>query len=245
MALPLPESHRGPGLRVRFAAVRGATDPKVLEEPLYLPCVIGEFGVDEEFDHRDYSTVSAGEFSVPAPGPVTARRLRSTDLETLTIDWHAYARFLVNPHLSPAAARREITALARSRTPFELVAAVQLGLEEELRMKATIRALRRVLRPGEADTRYYTLSLKEWRDNALERRAAGSGRTPLPTSVNLTAQTTLISLALHFYPDVPVADGWRAIARANGITSWGASTPLAQTARFAVGSKVQIPRKPS
>lgn len=242
--MALPQSYRGPGFRVRLSSVKGATAKGLLTEPLYLPCILGDFDVEEEFDHADYDTVAAGEFSVPAAGPVTARRLRTTDLSTLTIDWHAYARFLVNPQLSPDEARRQLYAIGRSRSPFELLVAAQLGIQEELRMKATMRSLSRTAKPGEADTRYYSMAIKEWRDNSLRRRAAGSGRSTLPTTAKLTNKTTLNSLARHFYPDSPLKDGWRAIARANGITNWGPSTPLAKSKRWKVGDKIKIPKKP-
>lgn len=240
---PLAASYRGPGLRVRFSAVPGATAAGVLDEPMYLPVVLGEFTVDEDFDHRDYDTVSAGQFSTPGGGGPTSRQLRAVDLEMMTIDWHAYARFLTNPQLDPEDARREVLKIGRAKTPFEILADIQLGSgPEELRMKATIRSVRRTLKPGEADTRYYTLVLKEWRDNAIGRRSAGSGAGSLPTTATLTAATTLTSLARHFYPSIPLNLAWRTIAQENGVTSWGASTPLVQSQRFKVGDKVKIPR---
>lgn len=238
---PLPPDFRGPGLRVRFRRLSGITPKTVLRDPLYLPVTLGEFTVDEVAEHRDYTTVAAGEFSTPAAGPPTARSLRTTTLDTLTIDWHRYARWLVNPRLSPAAAKRELYRILRYRRPFEVLAILQLGggQPEELRMKATLRAINRTLRPGEADTRYYTIELKEWRDNTVERTGRGGGRDTLPTTATLTAETTLHSLATHFYSSAPE---WRLIAAANGITSWGPGTPLADSRRFKVGDKVKIPK---
>lgn len=240
IAMPvLPEDFRGPGLRVRFKRIRGVTAKGVLESALYLPVVLNDFSFEETADHRDYTTVSAGEFSVPAPGPASARMLRTTSLETLTLDWYRFARWLVARGRDPQEVRAELFRIMRSRTPFELLAALDVHSgPEELRMNATLRGISRVLRPGEADTRYYTLDVKEWRDNAVKRRGQGSsGR--LPTTAKLTAQTTLSSLSKHFYGS---GASWRLIAAANGIKSWGASTPLVESKRFKVGDKVKIPK---
>jgi hypothetical protein len=194
----LKANYYGPGLRVRFARIPHETPKNVLRHPLYLPVTLGDFTIEEEFEHRDYTTVGAGEFSAPAGGPATARRLRTTDLETLTIDWHKYARWLTNPHITPG---RRVT---------------------------------RTLKPGEKDTRYYTLEIKEWRDNSLTRRKAKEG----PRTATLFASTTLYDLARIFYGS---ASMWREIARANGITNWGPSTPLVQSKRFVIGDKLTIP----
>jgi nucleoid-associated protein YgaU len=251
MATPNAPDYRGPGLRVRLTALPGITPKGVLTQPLYLPVVLGPFSFSEEADHREYTTVSAGEYSVPAAGPASARRLRSTSLETLTVDWHNYARWLVNPSLTPREARSELYRVLRSRQPFELLAILQLGSDEpeELRMKATLRAINRELRPGETDTRYYSLELREWRDASMERR--GRGRREghrsvsthrgerLPTTHRLTAETTLHSLSRNHYG---VASGWRIIARENGIKNWGPATPIVQSKRWKVGDKVKIPK---
>ena len=239
----LGASYRGPGLRVRFSRIRGVTAKDVLEQPLLLPVTLGEFTVDEEFAHNEYGTISAGQFSSPTPGPPTARQLRTTDLDTLTLDWHDYARFLVNPHLSEEDARRELYAVARSKTAFELLATTQLGSSpDELRMKATIRSLSRSLRPGEADTRYYTIGISEWRDNSTERR--GVGRS-LPTTHSLDANDTLVSLARAYFPsEVPIKNGAQAIKKANGITRWGNNDPLVRSKRWKVGDRIKIPAAP-
>lgn len=256
----LPSSYRGPGLRVRFTAVEGVTKKGVLTTPLYLPAALGDFAFDEEFDWRDYTTIADGEYSVAAQGGETARRLRTSDLETLTIDWHRYARWLTNPQVTPQVARRELYRIGRTHSVFELLAILQLGSDEpeELRMKASIRSIRRVLRPGEADTRYYSLSIKEHRNNDVERRGAsttgssggadgrgngtgGARPVKLPAVATLTAETSLHSLAGHFYGSEAA---WRPIAAANGIKNWGAAYPLAKSPRWKVGDKVKIP-KPS
>lgn len=245
---PLPEGFRGPGLRVRFSRIRGVTRKGVLERPLYLPVALGEFTVEESAEHRDYSTVAAGEFSVPASGDKTARQLRTTELETLTIDWHRYARWLANTDVTPEEVREELERILRYRTPFQVLATLSLarGAPSEIRMRATLRSMRRTLRPGERDTRYFTLELKEWRDNRVTRRQHGGKghghKHKLPTTAELTGATSLWSLARHFYGSA--SPEWRAIARANGIRHWGPKTPLVRMRRFKSGDKVKIPRKP-
>jgi len=235
---PVSSSYFGPGLRVRLSRVRGQTARGILTRPLYLPVTLGTFSVDETFTHNDFETSTAGEFSAPAPG----KSLRTTDLETLTIDWYRYARWLVNPRVSPRRVRTQLLRLARSKTPFELLAILpRMDGQEELRMKATIRSIGRELRPGEADTRYYTIEIKEWRDMRVGRRRAGSsGR--LPMTHRLAARDTLASLAKRYYSSpVSIPEGARAIRRANGIGTWGLHTPLVRHKRFRAGDKVKIP----
>lgn len=235
----------GDGLRVRFAKVRGFTPKGVLDDALYLPVVLNEFTFSEEAAHQEYDTVAAGQFSVPAAGPATARQLRSTDFETLTLDWDA--PWLARAGQDDQDVRRELYKVLRARAPFELLATLQLGRgTEELRMKATLRSIERTLKPGERDTRYYTLALKEWRDPSVERRGAGSagrGHSSLPTTAVLKADTTFTSLAGHYYGLASRAY-WAAIANANGLRSWGGNTPIVQSKRFKVGDKVKIPKKP-
>lgn len=236
---------RAPGYRVRFAKIPGATAKGVLSADMYLPCILGEFDVSEEFEWRDYTTVGAGEFSAPAGGGTASRLLRSSDLETLTVDWHRLARFLTNPLITPEKVKSELYKLGRSRTPFSILIVEQLGGgDEELRMNATLRGVRRVTRPGEADTRYYTLTIKEWRNNEVDRRGEGGGARKLPTTARLTAKTTLASLSRTFYPDLTVGEGWRLIAAANKLTGWGANTAIVKHKKWKLGDKVKIPKVP-
>lgn len=236
---------RGEGLRVRFARVPGETPADVLRSPLWLPAVIGNFTFEESALHSEYDTVSAGQFSSPAQGDETARQLRTTDLDTLTVEWDP--SWLVQRGLDPARVRRDLYAILRSKKPVELLATLQLGnddVDPELRMRVTIRSIRREMRSGEADTRYYTLSLSEWRDPSIERRGHQESRKPgvkLPTTHRLDANDTLQSLAHEFYGRY---DRWRWIRDANGISpkSAGAKTTLVHLVRYKVGSKVKIPK---
>lgn len=232
------------GFRYRFARIPGVTPKALLPVPFYLPVALNELTVEEDLIHSDYDTVSAGEYSVAGPGGLAVRKLRTADLETLTIDWHRYARWLSNPAATPAQVQAKIIALARGKHPFELLI-VQgvyfgLGTPEELRMNITIRHLTKVAKPGEADTRYWTLQIKEWRDNGTGRRGIGSA-PHLPTTHLLTEKDTLQSLAKHYYG---AYGAWRTIANANGVRNWGPTTELVKLAKFKIGDKVKIPKKP-
>lgn len=230
---------RGDGLRVRFSRKAGLTAKGQLSSALYLPVVIGEFTVSEDFPHQDYDTHRAGQFSVPAQGGRASRQLRATDLETMTLDWEA--PWMVE-WLPPQETKVELLELARSKSPFELVAVLRWGDPEELRMLATIRGITRTLKPGEADTRYWSLNVTEYRDGGVSRRAHGAGHrgVTLPTKHRLTATDTLEGLARRYYAGYT---DWVLIARANGIRfgTWGATTIIVKHTRFDVGDFIKIP----
>lgn len=246
-------ARRGDGLRVRFARIPGETPATVLREPLYLPAVLGEFAVDESAEHSEYRTVGSGTFSQGTASrrtlSTTARQagadegpdLRSIDLEALTLDWDA--PWLLERGVSPAHVKRELTRILRSKKPFEVLAMLRLGetRPEEVRMYATLRSVRRVLKHGEADTRYYSLSLREWRRPGVTRRAhsarEGRHRRKLPAKHVLKAGDTLYSLSKYYYGEYR---GWRDIAEANGIRGWGAKNPIINHRRFKVGDRVVI-----
>jgi hypothetical protein len=243
----LPESYRGEGLRVRFSRIPGETPKGVLTTALYLPVVIGEsFSVSEEAAFTDYETVGDGEFSQPRGGSSTARNLRTLDdVETLTLDWARYARWMTNPDVTETQLRRTLYGILRSRRPFEILATLQLGAgAEELRMKATLRSVARTLKRGETDTRYYVLGIKEWREDSVERKGQKAAKGgDLPAKKKLTASTTCYSAAREFYDlhEVSLAGAARAIRQANGLGSWGLNTPIAQAKKFKVGDSIKIP----
>lgn len=226
------------GLRVRLSRARGLTKKGVLNEPMYLPVVLGPFNFTEEALHEEYQTVSAGQFSVPGQGGATARQLRDLSLETLTLDWKA--RWLIE-YKDPQDVRRELNAVLRAKTPVELLAILRWGGgPEELRMLVTLRSLSRELRPGEADTRYYSLALREYRKTVADKKA-DSRFDNLPTRHRLTADDTLTSLALRYHH---TALSWRSIRSANGLSTWGPRTPLWKHAKFKVGDYAVIPVPP-
>lgn len=226
------------GLRVRLSRARGLTAKGVLREPLYLPVVLGPFGFTEEALHEEYQTVSAGQFSVPGQGGSTARQLRDLGLETMTLDWKA--RWLIE-WKSPTVVRRELYAILRSRTPVELLAILRWGGgPEELRMLVTLRSLARELRPGEADTRYYSLAVREYRKTGADKQA-DSRSDNLPTRHRLGPDDTFSSLAQKYHH---TSVSWRSIRDANGISNWGPRTEVWKHAKFKIGDYVKIPVPP-
>lgn len=232
---------RGEGLRVRLSKIPGETPKGVLDTALILPAVIDAFGWTEEAGHTEYDTVRAGQFSQPQLGPPTARRLRMLDdVGTLTVDWDP--PWLVEQGQDPDDVHDTMYGILRSRRPCELLATPKFGPTRPLlRVNITIRGISAVMKRGEPDSMYYTLKIVEWRNASAARRGAGVGGdvSRLPTTHRLTATDTLYSLSMLYYH---TASGATAIARANGIKSWGKKTPLVGLARFRVGSKITIPK---
>lgn len=224
------------GLRLRMRAVHGLTPRHVLRQPLVLPVVVGEFTVEEEFLWEDFGTVGAGERSSPASGK-HASGLQGFDIESLTISWDP--RWLVNPGLSPRKVRRTLMEIGRKRAVFDCLAINRPGADyAEFSGYARLARLARTLKPGEPDTRYLTISVKQYRPMNAPRRRHGPR---LPTTHRLDANDTLRSLAAHYYGDGSM---WRLIANANGLRNWGSEDPIVQTKRFNVGDRIKIPDRP-
>lgn len=173
---------RGPGLRVRLRKITGQTHKSVLPQALYFQMgPLGEFAVDETGEHNEWRTAFSGEYSARSgSSAATSRSLRSTSFQTLTLDWDA--PWLVDHDVSPAEMRETLNLLLRLRTPCELLVTRKLpehgGSTHELLMNATLRSVTRTLRRGEADTRYYDLTFREWRRAQIGRRAARGTAPP-------------------------------------------------------------------
>lgn len=230
------------GLRVRFSRIPGHTSRDTLSEPLYLPAVLGEFALDEEGAHTDYETIDAGEYSVPRFGEGRSkRRLRSSDLEALTLYWPA--SWLHPTQQDPDDVEAALFRILRSREPVQMLARIhQIGWDDAIvRMKVTFRSVRLVVKPGEADTKYWSVPVKEWRARGVDRRGPSDRGVKLPTSHRLDGNDTLESLSKRYYGS---KEGWRTIALANGLKKWGRATPLVESKRYKVGSSIKIPRKP-
>lgn len=220
-------------LRVRLSRIPGETPRGILDKPLYLPAVLGDFTVVEEASFEEYQTHRAGMFSAPASGPATARQLRTVDLQALTIDWRA-------PwvtYSSPRHVMNTLNAILRSRRPVELFAIRRHGDPSELRMHVNLRRLERTLRPGEADTRYWSIAITEWR-NPRTRRRSDHESLNFPLSIQIDKKTTLHSLAARWYKD---STQWRLIGGANGLDAWGPRTAIVKSGLFKAGQKVIIP----
>lgn len=232
------------GLRCRLTAIPGETPKGILSKPMTLPALLGNLEVEEEAQHSEYTTVSAGQFSQGAQGGTTARMLRSLSLEALTLTWDA--AWLVEADVEESDVRGALFAILRSKKPVEMLVTLDedVSADAELRMDVTFRSVRRVIRAKEVDTRYYTLTIKEWRDPSTKRRGSSKqGRKPgvrFPTTTKLKSASTLSSLAQEFYGR---ADYWRDIRDANGISKkFGQNTPLVSLSRFKVGSTIKLPR---
>lgn len=227
------------GLRIRLKRVPGLTARGVLSSALVIPVATGEFTWTEDALYNEYDTHRAGQYAIPSQGPATARQLRDLGtLETFTLDWPA--AYLMNPEVDHADFRSDIQAILRTRSPVELLATVRPSGDEELRMIATLRTIARTLRPGEADTRYWSIAVKEHRVADIERLAADAVNEGLPTRKKLDADDTWASLADHYYG---AAVEWKLLATANGVSSWGARTPIVRMQRFKVGDYVKIPKQ--
>lgn len=236
------QGHRvRPGLRLRLTAIPDLTPRNILRKPLYLPCVLGpDFEVEEEALHTDFDTVAAGQFSSPAGGK-KAPQLKSLSFDALTLTWDA--KWLVYPDVTPQEVRQELNEILRSRQPVELFAFLgPHGDDEELRMFATLRGLRRILRQGETDTRYYSLDWKQYRSPVIRRKGASGGSGKLPAQHKLTESDTLRSLANHYYG---TGELWLFLASENGIKSWGSEDPLVKMGRYKVGDSFKIPLAPT
>lgn len=230
----------GEGLRARLARIPGQTPKGVLGRPLVLPAVVRTFGWTEDASHSEYDTLRAGQFSQPAMGPATARRLRQLDdIETLTLTWDP--PWLVNRGLDPHRVYSDLFAVLRSRRPVQLTVTPANDERAVLRMKVTIRSIATQIREGEPDTRYYVLRITEWREADVSRRSKrGGDSSKLPTTHKLAAEDTLYSLSQRYYKSA--MGGAADIAKANRIKGWGKKDPLVGMRRFKVGDKITIPK---
>lgn len=230
-------------LIIRFTAL-DETHPDLLQQPFIVPCVTDDFTITESAAWENYSTIAAGEFSVPAAGGVDARSLRAIDdMGMITVDWDAP---WAAANIPQAEARAQLSAILRHRTPFHLEAFVNPDPGyTEVEMDAKLLAITRTLKSGTAAERFWSLSLEEWRAADVKRKAHAPSRgrngTTLPTTRKLDANDTLNSLSRFYYGNY---SGWRAIAEANGLRNWGPDTAIALSARFKVGSTFKIPAKP-
>lgn len=230
------------GLLARFDRIDGVTAKGLLTKPLTLPAVLNNVAVDEEAAHSEYDTVSAGTFSQEALGGTTARKLRAVELEALTLSYDA--AFLVSSGQDDETIEQELMQVLRSKKAVTLTLTLPWGNTGVfLRMNVTLRSVRKEMKAQEPDARYFTVSIREWRDAKVGRRSSHSkGRktgVTLPTTHKLTAADTLESLAKDFYGRY---DEWRTIRDANGISKkFGQSTPLVKLGRYKKGSTIKIP----
>ncbi|HXI94950.1 MAG TPA: hypothetical protein VNG04_02385 [Candidatus Acidoferrum sp.] len=227
------------GVHARLRAVHDLTPSSVLREPLLLPVVIGEeLSIDEEYLWEDFTTVASGEHSSPSPG--NSRPLARLTGETMSLTWNP--RWLANPDVNPEQVRRELLRIGRRRAIFDLLLVNKPGADfAEFSGYATIRRISSALKRGEADSRYYTLDIVEYRPMSAGRRKHRYG-TRRPTTHALDANDTLRSLARELLGNEGY---WRKIAAANGLTHWGSNDPIVDSKRYKVGDRIKIPDEES
>lgn len=232
VAPPPPPTFTGAGFRVRLARLKGLTDSKLLPWPLFFQIgSLDDWEVVADGAHEDYETIGAGEFSRKGGG----RKLKEVEFHTMIL--FQDASWLTVHGVDPFYVRNQVEGLRDTRSPFELMVTLATG-QIELKMDATIRHSGRVLKAGEPDARYIDVQMKEYRDPVVKQRRHTASKVKFPHRHKLTAADTLASLAKKYYR---TSEGWRAIASANAIKSWGQSTPLYKSARFKVGDIVKIP----
>lgn len=237
--------HAREGLHARFRGVRGLTPRPVLRSPLTLPVVIGEeFTVEEEALWEDYDTVGDGRHSQAAAGK-HGQALKTMSPEAMTMTWDP--GFLVNPHVTMEHVKRQLEHIHHHRAIFDLLIVNKPHAPfAEFSGFASIRRLAITLKRGEPDTRYLSMDLSAHRRiSSRERGHDGStaaNGAHLPTTTTLKDDTTLRSLAEHYYGS---GVAWRNIAGANGISKWGSEDPLVDMGRYKVGDRIKIPQAPA
>jgi hypothetical protein len=230
---------RGVGARVRLTRIRGVSARGVLGRPLYLPATLNELTLEETAEFTEFTTHARGEFAVPQQGGARARSLRTLPIDMLTLDWEA--PWLVEWR-QPRVVQRELEDVLCAKKPVHMLVMVWVrdGSPVEFRGDVTLRRTVRTLKPGEADTRYWTL---EWRDHRALTSArlatkAGKGGVELPARHRLKATTTLAGLSKRYYGTTA---HWQLIAKHNGIEKWGPRTPIVKHHRFKVNDIIKIP----
>lgn len=234
------------GAVVRFAPIRGITPRTALASRLWLPALLGQWDLTETALHNEYDTLSAGQFSQPAMGPASARQLRTTTLNTLTMDFDP--AWFVARGQDAYNVRERVKEILRARKPVHLLIYVQPWPDgrPELDAFVTLRQVTTTIQAGEVDTRYLAVDISEWRSPTAGRIGSSSTVHPrkkgvdLPATHRLAAGDTLASLAQDFYGS---ARHWRAIRDANAISKrFGQKTPIVSlSGHWKVGSKIKIP----
>lgn len=237
----------GQGVVVRFAPIKGITPKAALAGRLWLPGIIDQWDLTEPALHNEYDTLSAGQFSQAAMGPASARRLRTTTLNTLTMDMDP-AWFIARGQ-DAYGIRASLSEILRHRKAVHLLMYMRpdpASGKPEVDMYCTLRQTTQTIRPGEADTRYVSVDVSEWRDpnsgrlGSTSQQHSRSHGNLLPTLHKLAAGDSLGSLSNTYYGSYA---HWRDIRDANGITKrFGEKTAIVTLpGRWKVGANVAIP----
>jgi hypothetical protein len=236
------------GLVARIKPIKGITPKRALDTAIWLPAWLNTMTVTETALHNEYDTLSAGHFSMPAMGGPSARQFRTTEADTITVDFGGETWLTVLGQ-DPVTLRKRMYEILRYKKPVHLLVTFQPdnGQPSELDMYCTFREIDKDVRNGETEARYLTVQISEWRDMSTERRSTkpdGASRkqgASLPTTHVLTGEDTLDSLAMAYYGKY---SDWRDIRDANGITKrFGAKTPVVSlSGAWKPGAKIKIPK---
>lgn len=244
---------RSAGLVVRFSPIKGQTPKSALDRHIWLPATLNTVTMTEPALHNEYDTLSAGHFSQAQMGPPDARQFRTTSFDSLTVEIDP--PWMVYHGQDPYELRIRLREILRARKPVRLLGTLHPNpnAHHEMDMYVTFRSFTEdVQRPGERETRYFTIAISEWRDPSVKRRShhresgGSSSRKQgvnLPTTTTLAADDTLASIAYAFYGRY---DEWRTIRDANGIGKrFGQKDKLVTLGgHFKVGAKIKVPAIP-
>jgi hypothetical protein len=244
---------RGPGLRVRLKSI-DLTKKGVLSKPYYFQCPpMEEFAVDWLYEHADYMTISAGEFSRRS-----GRKLRTVSFDTLATDGQ-YPWMTERGPAGREEYREGLRDVMLSGTPFHLLVTDQYGgpgdTSVRMDMEATLRGLRVVEKAGEEDTFYFGCQFVEFRDPLISRGRAKPASKKWPRTVTLFKDRTYLGvstnnepltlrvIATYLYQRPDLASSF--VANAVGTRNWGPDTPLADHPKFrGKTTKIVLPGLP-
>ena len=238
--------------------LRMASGDTIPEDYTFQCAPLEEFAVETAFEHTDFMTVGAGEFSRPQ-----GKKLRTVSFETLIVpdqpSWAAVDGDV--PALSKA-----LVTICQNGLPF-LLSVTESG-ETLVEMYATMRTLRLTDKAGEPGTKYVSVAFTEYRgpvltdDSGQPGRPGKSGRVPNKLSLKYDKKDerwwlkpattppslpkpkkgqklTLRAIALAFYRD---QEQFRKIRDANDKLggTWGGSSDLKKHPVYGNGKKHQL-----
>lgn len=216
------------GLRVIFGPIEGVTYGSAFKDgdAFVFQCPpLDEFQENHNFNHSDYDTAFAGQRSRPG-----GRQLIEIQFNTLWLDDgsknHAPGWAVVKQAMDPLEAKQRLIRLGRSMRPFWVMAhQMPMWHRYDLRLQMTMRSLSSLEKHGEEDSRYFSISLKEFRDSSVQSRSngkagpidrVGPGGTTLSVAFLTGDEETLYEIATKYYGSSGM---WKSIKSANPVLS--------------------------